>query len=70
MTHSACSFDRLKDKTNVIDGHASVEGKVQVIARSTLKVGHSAGGINSCISDLSKWVLLQLSHGKYGDNLR
>jgi len=69
MTHSACSFDRLKDKTNVIDGHAAVEGKVQVIARSTLKVGHSAGGINSCISDLSKWVLLQLSHGKYGDNL-
>ena len=69
MTHSACSFDRLKDKTNVIDGHASVEGKVQVIARSTLKVGHSAGGINSCISDLSEWVLLQLSHGKYGENL-
>ena len=69
MMHSACSFDRLKVKTNVIDGHASVEGKVQVIARSTLKVGHSAGGINSCISDLSKWVLLHLSHGKYGDNL-
>ena len=69
MTHSACSFDRLKDKTNVIDGHAPVEGKVQVIARSTVKVGHAAGGINSCISDLSKWVLLQLSHGKYGDNL-
>lgn len=69
MIHSACSFERLKDKTNVIDGHASVEGKVQVIARSTLKVGHSAGGINSCISDLSKWVLLQLSHGKYGDNM-
>jgi len=69
MTHSACSFDRLKDKTNVIDGHAPVEGKVQVIARSTLKIGHSAGGINSCISDLSKWVMLQLSHGKYGNNL-
>jgi len=69
MTHSACSFDRLRDKTNVIDGHAPVEGKVQVIARSTVKVGHAAGGINSCISDLSKWVLLQLSHGKYGDNL-
>jgi len=69
MTHSACSFDRLKDKSNVIDGHAAVDGKVQVIARSTLKVGHSAGGINSCISDLSKWVILQLAHGKYGENL-
>jgi len=69
MTHSACSYDLLKDKSNVIDGHAPVDGKVQVIARSTLKVGHSAGGINSCISDLSKWVMLQLAHGKYGDNL-
>src|SRR5207342_3297934 len=33
MSRTATSFDRLKDKTNVIDGHAPVEGKVQVIAR-------------------------------------
>lgn len=69
MSHSAGSFDRLKDKSNIIDGHAPVNGKVQVIARSTLKVGHSAGGINSSIVDLSKWVMLQLANGKYGDGL-
>ncbi|MBS1557584.1 MAG: serine hydrolase [Bacteroidetes bacterium] len=69
MKNSAASFDRLKDQSNVIDGHAPVNGKVQVIARSTIKVGHSAGGINSSIADLSKWVLLHLNHGKYGDNL-
>ncbi len=69
MSHSAASFDRLKDKSDVIDGHAPVDGKVQVIARSSLKVGHSAGGINSSIADLSKWVLLQLANGKYGDGL-
>jgi CubicO group peptidase (beta-lactamase class C family) len=69
MKNTAASFDRLKDKSNVIDGHAAVEGKVQVIARSTLKVGHSAGGLNSSIADLSKWVMLHLNHGKYGDNL-
>ncbi len=67
MSKTATSFDRLKDKSNVIDGHAPVEGKVQVIARSSLKVGHSAGGINSSIADLSKWVLVQLAHGKYGE---
>jgi CubicO group peptidase (beta-lactamase class C family) len=67
MTHSAASFDRLKDKSDIIDAHAPVNGKVQVIARSTLKVGHSAGGINSCIADLCKWVMLQLADGKYGD---
>jgi hypothetical protein len=58
----------LPDKSDVIDGHAPVEGKVQVIARSLMKVGHSAGGINSSIADLSKWVLMQLANGKYGVN--
>ncbi|HEX4372655.1 MAG TPA: serine hydrolase domain-containing protein, partial [Puia sp.] len=67
MTHSAGSFDRLKDKSNVIDGHAPVNGKVQVIARSSLAVGHSAGGINSSIADLSKWVILHLNDGKLAD---
>jgi CubicO group peptidase (beta-lactamase class C family) len=67
MLHSAASPDRIKDKSNMIDGHAPVDGKVQVIARSSLKVGHSAGGINSSIADLSKWVMLQLANGKYGD---
>ncbi len=69
MNNSACSFDRLKDKSDVIDAHAEVEGKVRVIARSSMKVGHSAGGINSSIADLSKWVELLLAQGKYGPNL-
>lgn len=69
MLHSAASFDRLPDKSNVIDAHAPVDGKVQVIARTSLKVGHSAGGINSSIADLSKWVLLLLNQGKYGEGL-
>ena len=69
MTHTAAAFDRLKDTSDIIDAHAPVEGKVQVIARSTMKVGHSAGGVNSSIADLSKWVALHLADGKYGDNL-
>ena len=69
MSKTATSFDRLKDKSNVIDGHAPVNGKVQVIARSTVKVGHAAGGINSNITDLCKWVQCWLNKGKYGDGL-
>ena len=69
MSKTASSFDRLKDKTNIIDGHASVNGKVQVIARSTVKVGHAAGGVNSNITDLCKWVQLWLNKGKYGEGL-
>lgn len=69
MSKTATSFDRLNDKSNVIDGHAPVNGKVQVVARSSLKVGHSAGGINSNITDLCKWIQLWLNKGKYGDGL-
>ena len=71
MTQSAGSYDRLRDSGDVIDGHAPVEGKVRVIARSRSKVDHAAGGIYSNIADLSKWVLLHLQGGKYGaDSVR
>ena len=69
MTKTAALFARLKDKSNVIDPHAVVNGKVQVIERDAVTVAASAGGINSNITDLLKWVNLLLSNGKYGDNL-
>jgi CubicO group peptidase (beta-lactamase class C family) len=67
MVKSASSFNRLKDKSNVIAAHAVVDGKVKVIARDRFEFGNSAGGINSSISEMSKWVIMQLQHGKYGD---
>lgn len=67
MTNSASSFNRLKDKSNVIGAHAVVDGKVKVIARDRFEFGNSAGGINSSIIDMSKWVIMQLDHGKYGN---
>jgi CubicO group peptidase (beta-lactamase class C family) len=70
MTHSAPSYDRLHDSSDVIDGHARVEGTVRVIARSRSKVDHAAGGIYSSIADLSKWVQLHLAGGKYGSDGR
>ncbi len=69
MNQTGTSFDPVKNNPNIIDAHAKVEGKVQVIARNSLKVGHSAGGIYSNISDLSKWVIMHLNNGKYGTDL-
>lgn len=65
MSSSAGVYERLKDKSNAIDGHASVEGKVQVIKRSMVRVPAAAGGVNSNITDLTKWVSMLLSKGKY-----
>ncbi len=70
MNSSAGLFERVKDKTNAIDGHANVEGKVQVIKRSGVRVPAAAGGINSNITDLTKWVQMFLSGGKYDGDKR
>ena len=66
LSHSAATFDRLRDSSDMIDGHSRVDGKMEVIVRHRGHVDDAAGGIYSCISDLSKWVLLHLSQGKYG----
>ena len=66
LSHSASTFVRLRDSSDVIDGHSRVEGKMLAIPRHRGEVDNAAGGIYSCISDLSKWVLLHLDHGKYG----
>jgi CubicO group peptidase (beta-lactamase class C family) len=66
MTHSAPSFVLLRDSSDLIDGHARVDGKVQVIRRHQGQLDDAAGGIYSSISDLSKWVEFHLSGGKYG----
>lgn len=69
MSKSAATFDRLSDKSNVIDAHAPVNGKVQVIKRDFSPTADAAGGIYSNITDLSKWIIMQMNNGKYGENL-
>ena len=67
MTQSAASFLRLKDTTNVIMPHVPTEGKLKAIARYKNQILDPAGGIYSSVNDLSKWVIMQLKKGKYGD---
>ncbi|MES2591909.1 MAG: serine hydrolase [Bacteroidota bacterium] len=68
MTASASSFSRLKDKSNVIDAHAPVNGKVQPIRRDFMELMGPAGGIYSNLTDMCKWVNTQLNIGAYGKN--
>ena len=70
MTSTASSFSRLKDKSNVIDPHAPVDGKVKVIRRDWNETANSAGGIYSNVVDMSKWIIMQMDNGKYGDGLK
>lgn len=69
MTKTAASWYRLKDKSNVIDGHAPYEGKLLPVGLSFGEIANAAGGVYSNITDMSKWVMVMINGGKYGENL-
>lgn len=66
MNHSAASFVRLKDTTNIIAPHVPTDGKLKIISRYKNQTFDAAAGIYSSVNDLSKWMILQLQNGKYG----
>ncbi|MES2893203.1 MAG: serine hydrolase [Bacteroidota bacterium] len=69
MSHSAASYDRLKDKSNVADPHALVEGKVKVVSRHGASYSRASGSMYSSVADLGKWVQVHLDKGKFGAGL-
>ncbi len=70
MTKTAASWYRLKDKSNIIDGHAPIDDRSLVtVGLSFTELANAAGGIYSNVTDMSKWVIAQINEGKYGDKL-
>lgn len=68
MKNSAASWNRLKDTTNTIVPHVPTNGKLDIIKRYTNPIFDAAAGIYTSTNDLSKWLIAQLNHGKYGEN--
>ena len=69
FTTSKASYARVKNNSNLIDAHVPIDGKVQMVPHDWSETANAAGGIMSNLSDLSKWVILQMNKGKYGEGL-
>ena len=67
MLKTAASWYRLKDKSNIIDGHAPYQGKLLPVGLSFSELANPAGGIYSSVTDMSKWVAAMMNGGKYGE---
>ena len=67
MTASKASISRLPNRNNIVMPHAPVNGKVTTIDFEWDEDANAAGGIVSNITDLSKWLIMQMDNGKYGD---
>ncbi len=70
MTETAPSLQRVNDRSNLAEAHAFANGKLTVVERYNLPLTDPAGGINSNVHDLIKWVQCRLNNGRYGDALQ
>ncbi len=69
MDDSFTSFAAIKDKSNVATPHSTETGKIRTISLFEDQINGAAGGIFSNVDDMSKWMLVHLNKGKYGQNL-
>jgi CubicO group peptidase (beta-lactamase class C family) len=73
MHNSATSFAGLLDKTSLAMPHSTEGedgGKMKTFALSADMINGAAAGILSNVADMSKWMMMQLNGGKYGDSLK
>src|SRR5581483_2577077 len=64
MTHSGTSTAALLNGRDVATPHAKVDGKLMTLEQENVDNNAPAGSIVSCVSDLAKWVTVQLDRGK------
>ena len=67
FTSSKASYNRVPAGANMIAPHAPADGKVIQIPHDWNPTVNAAGGIMSNITDLSKWLIMQMNDGEYGD---
>lgn len=67
MNRTAASWNTLKDKTNAIDPHVPVDGKLKVVDRYTNQIFDAAAGLYSNVDDLMHWLQFQMDLGKTKD---
>jgi CubicO group peptidase (beta-lactamase class C family) len=63
MTHTAGNTRALIDGADVAQPHARADGKLVVLEQTDHDNNAPAGSMNSCVEDLAKWMILQLSRG-------
>jgi CubicO group peptidase (beta-lactamase class C family) len=69
MRNSATSFGTVKNKNNLALPHSSENGPLKQINSFSHELLDGPGGIYSNVNDLSKWLLVHLNKGKYGEKL-
>src|SRR5271168_4425926 len=65
MNTSNLSTNAFRPGDDYASPHSRVDGNLQVIPFQDLDNAAPAGAINSSVAEMSKWIQLQLNHGKF-----
>jgi len=69
MNNSVTSNSRLQKNANLALPHDSEGEEIKQLATYDNELVGAAGGIYASVDDLSKWMMMQLNSGKYGEDL-
>ncbi len=64
MSEARLTARGVRANDNFAAAHAKVDGRLTVIARDTFDATTAAGGVVANVSDLAKWMLVQLDSGR------
>ena len=68
MNHTSTKFDMLLKDENACKAHTLVEEKIVTIPYASIDNLGPAASINSCVKDLSNWLLMNIDSGKFEGN--
>ncbi|MEZ5345178.1 MAG: serine hydrolase [Pyrinomonadaceae bacterium] len=72
MNNTYAVLSDMKNRSNLAAPHSTENGRLRTVPHyefDSQKLNGAAGSIYSNVADLSKWMLVQLNKGKYGDKL-
>lgn len=70
MNESAGKLQRLESSSNIAKPHSLIDGELVEINEFNISDAAAAAGIYASVSDLSKWMIMQLSRGAIDDSTR
>jgi CubicO group peptidase (beta-lactamase class C family) len=64
MSEARLTAQGVRPGENFAAAHSKVEGKLVVVPRDTFEATNAAGGVVANVSDLAKWMMVQLDSGR------
>ncbi len=65
MVHTNSSYLSMKDDKNACAPHSIYKNKLIKVSLTNIDNMGPSASINSCVADMSKWLLMQLDSGRY-----